>query len=45
MHASHSCLIVTEMLENELAEIVEPEPGVEFVFEPKKPRQVAKHVP
>ena len=29
MHASHSCIIVTESSENE------PEPGVQFVVEPE----------
>ena len=36
--ASHSCIIVTELPENELvepAESVEPEPGVQFVVEPE----------
>jgi hypothetical protein len=36
MHASHSCIIVTETPENkpiEPAETVEPEPGVEFIVE------------
>ena len=36
MHASHSCIIVTEPSENEpveTAESVEPEPGVQFVVE------------
>jgi hypothetical protein len=36
MHASHSCIIVTETSENEPVEpakTVEPEPGVELVIE------------
>ena len=38
MHASHSCIIVTESSENEPVEpteSVEPEPGVQFVVEPE----------
>ena len=38
MHAFHSCIIVTEPLEIEPvepAESFEPEPGVQFVVEPK----------
>ena len=38
MHASHSCIIVTESLENEPVEpteSVEPEPGVQFAVEPE----------
>ena len=38
MHASHSCIIVTESSENEpveTAESVEPEPGVQYVVEPE----------
>jgi len=38
MHASHSCIIVTESSENEpveLAESVDPEPGVQFAVEPE----------
>ena len=38
MHASHSCIVVTEPSENEPvepAESVEPEPGVQFVVEPE----------
>jgi hypothetical protein len=36
MHASHSCIIVIEIAENELVEptkTVEPEPRVEYVVE------------
>jgi len=36
--ASHSCIIVTELSENEpveLAESVELEPGVQFMVEPE----------
>ena len=36
--ASHSCIIVSELSENEPvepAESVEPEPGVQFVVEPE----------
>ena len=36
MHASHSCILVTESSENkpvEPAESVDPEPGVSFVVE------------
>jgi hypothetical protein len=39
MHASHSCIIATEMPENEHvkpAKIVEPEPGIEFAVELEK---------
>jgi hypothetical protein len=39
MHASHSCITVTETPENEPVEppeTVEPEPGVDFVVEPKE---------
>ena len=39
MHTSHSCIIVTETPESEpveLAESVEPEPGVEFLVEPEE---------
>jgi len=39
MHASHSCIIVTQPSENEPiepAEVVEPEPGVQFVIEPEE---------
>jgi hypothetical protein len=39
MHAFHSCIIVTEMPENEPvepAETVESELGVEFVVEPEE---------
>ena len=39
MHASHSCIIVTQPSENEPVEpteSVEPEPGVEFVVEPEE---------
>jgi hypothetical protein len=39
MHASHSCIIVTETLENEpvkLAKTIESEPEVEFVVEPEE---------
>jgi hypothetical protein len=39
MHAFHSCIIVTETLENEPvepAETVETEPRVEFVVEPEE---------
>ena len=38
MHASHSCIIVTESSENEPVEpteSVEPEPGVQFAVEPE----------
>jgi len=38
MHASHSCILVTESSENEpmeLTESVEPEPGIPFVVEPE----------
>ena len=38
MHASHTCIIVTELSENEPvepAESIEPEPGVPFVVEPE----------
>ena len=38
IRASHSCIIVTELSENEPvepAESVEPEPGVPFVVEPE----------
>ena len=38
MHASHSCIIVTELPEVEPvepAEPVEPEPGVQFLVEPE----------
>ena len=49
MHASLSCIIVTEPSEKEPiepVEVVEPKPGVEFVLEPeRKPRQAAKHDP
>ena len=41
MHTSHSCIIVTEMLESEP---VEPEPGVEFLVEPEE-NQAAMHDP
>jgi len=39
MHASHSCIIVTELSENEPTEpveVVERKPDVEFVFEPEE---------
>ena len=39
MHASYSCIIVTQPSENEPVEptkSVEPEPGVEFVVEPEE---------
>jgi hypothetical protein len=39
MHASRSCIIVTETPENEPvepAETVKPEPGVEFIIEPEE---------
>jgi hypothetical protein len=36
MHASHSCIIVTETPENEPTETIEPEPGVEFVIKPEE---------
>jgi hypothetical protein len=39
MHTFHSCIIVTETSENEPvepAEIVETEPGVEFIVEPEE---------
>jgi hypothetical protein len=39
MHIFHSCIIVTETSEDEPvepAEIVETEPGVEFVVEPEE---------
>jgi hypothetical protein len=38
MHTSHSCIIVTETLEDEPvepAEAVEAEPGAEFIVEPE----------
>jgi len=38
MHASHSCILVTESSENEPVEpteSVEPEPGILFVVEPE----------
>ena len=38
MHASHSCILVTESSEVEPVEpteSVEPEPGVQFVAEPE----------
>ena len=38
MHASHSCIIVTESSEVEPVEpteSLEPEPGVQFVVEPE----------
>ena len=41
MHASHSCIIVTESSENEPVEpteSVEPEPGVPFAVEPEASR-------
>ena len=41
IHASHSCIIVTESSENEPvepAESVEPEPGVQFAVEPEANR-------
>jgi len=37
-HAFHSCIIVTQLSENEPVEpteTVEPEPGVQFVVEPE----------
>jgi hypothetical protein len=39
MHAFYSCIIVTEMPENEPvepAETIKPEPKVEFVVEPEE---------
>ena len=39
MHASHSCIIVTETTESETVEpteFVEPEPGVELVVDPEE---------
>ena len=46
--AFHSCIIVTELSENEPiepAESVEPEPGVQFVVESEaiQGKQAAKH--
>ena len=38
MHASHSCILVTELSEVELVEpteSVEPEPGVQFMVGPE----------